>query len=394
MGYYARTSQAKAKVDAKNKRRRVFLTGGALLFLLAIAALVVWGTGRYPWKHPQTVIPPDSQAPAVQSQEFNLVASGDVMLGRRVAAAMKEKGNFYPFTRMAPLLQDADLTFGNLECALSTQGTPLQGKGIWFRGDPGAAAALKEAGYQVISLANNHSLDFDDPALLETLAVLKEQGIAPVGGGADSSEALQPVIKEVNGSKVAFLAATEMADIFWSWETRRTLEAKADRPGVARLDGAQMADAIRALKGKADLIVVSLHWGVEYEDEPTAEQRELAHSLADAGANLIIGTHPHCLQGVEVYNGSLITYSLGNFVYDKQTRPKSQEGLLMKVFFRGPVIQKAVFYPYLIQQEQPGIVHGSDAERILRRTAALSEKLGTPLMIHDEVGLVSVPEVH
>jgi len=360
------------------------------LILFAAGLLLARGVERLPEQHKQPVV--QHQPAAVQPQEFSIVASGDVMLGRRVADAMRKQGVNYPFAQVGSYLRDAGLTFGNLESPLSLQGTPLPGKGIWFRGDPKGAEALKEAGYSVMSVANNHTLDYDTPAFLDTLAVLREQGIAPVGGGKDPAEAAQPVIKEINGRKVAFLAATEMADIFWSWKYRRTLEVKPDQPGVVKLDEMQLVNAVNALKGKADIIIVSLHWGTEFSDYPTEDQRKIAHSLVDAGANLIVGHHPHCLQGVEVYKGSLIAYSLGNFVYDKQTRPKSQEGLLLKVFLNGRSISRATLYPVLIKDEQPHIVQGNDAARILQRTATLSRELDTNLVVRDGVGVLNISE--
>ncbi|NPV28418.1 MAG: CapA family protein [Firmicutes bacterium] len=367
------------------RAKPVLFAAGFLLVLYALAVLLAWSLGRGFWLPLAVHFKNELSA----SPALTLVASGDVMLGRRVAGAMEEKGMFYPFARVAHLLQGGDLTFGNLESPLSRQGTPLPGKGIWFRGDPGAAVALKAAGYDVLSVANNHTLDYDDPAFLETLAVLRRAGIDPVGGGKNSIEAAQPVFKEANGYKVAFLAATEMADIFWSWENPRTLEATQERPGVAALEARRLENTIRSLEGRADLVVVSLHWGTEYSDYPTPAQREIAHRLVDAGADLIIGHHPHCLQGVELYRGSLIAYSLGNFVYDRQRRPKCQEGLLLRVRYRGPWLREALVYPVLIQNEQPRPAAGDAAGRILQRTAALTKKLGTSLEIADQVGIVS-----
>lgn len=379
-----------------NLNRAKALTRGTRKYLLALLAVILFAAGylmakgleRLPEQPKQPV--GQHRPTTVQPQEFSLVASGDVMLGRRVADAMRKQGVIYPFAQVASYLRDADMAFGNLESPLSLQGTPLPGKGIWFRGEPKGAEALREAGYSVMSVANNHTLDYDTPAFLDTLVVLREQGIAPVGGGKDPAEATRPVVKEFNGQKIAFLAATEMADIFWSWKYRRTLEVKPDQPGVVKLDELQLVDAVKAMKGKADIIIVSLHWGTEFSDYPTEEQRKIAHSLVDAGANLIVGHHPHCLQGVEVYKGSLIAYSLGNFVYDRQTRPKSQEGLLLKVFFNGRSINRATLYPVLIKYEQPQVAQGNDAARILLRTATLSRDLDTPLVVRDGVGVLNI----
>lgn len=320
--------------------------------------------------------------------EWTMVASGDVMLGRRVAEAMACNGACYPFAEVASLLQSADLTFGNLESPLSRQGTPLPGKGIWLRGDPSGALALSEAGYDVVSVANNHILDYDDPAFLDTLTFLDEQGIATVGGGANLAMAARPVFRKVKGQQIAFLAATEMADIFWDWDYPRTFEAKPDRPGVYKLDPDQLVADVSSLREKADLIVVSLHWGTEYSDYATADQREIAHRLVDAGANLVIGHHPHCLQGVELYQGSVIAYSLGNFVYDRQRRSKCQEGLLLKAFFQGRALKRIHLYPVVIDSEQPRPAGKDAAAQILQRTAELCQGLETSLAVDDGIGVI------
>lgn len=374
-----------------NNNNRKKINFGIIFFLiiLAMVALLCWGCGD---NSPVAEDPQDKQVVQEQEppQEWTLVANGDLMLGRRVAIAMEENGAFYPFEQMAPFLQNADLTFGNLETTLSQRGTPIPGKGIWFRCDPSAAEALKEAGYDVLSIANNHILDYDSPALIDTLNVLREQGIEPVGAGEDLEEAVQPVIKDVNQQKIAFIAATEMADIFWNYQYPRTFEAKPDQPGVQKFDADQLVKTVSSLRDQVDVIVVSLHWGTEYSDYPEAYQKETAHRLVDAGANLIIGHHPHCLQGVEIYNGAFIAYSLGNFVFDKQRRSKCQETVVVKTFFRENELQKVELHPVMINAEQPRPAEKYDAERILQKMMNLSSELGTVLDINDTQGKIIV----
>ncbi|MDD3314716.1 MAG: CapA family protein [Syntrophaceticus sp.] len=364
---------------------------GIIVFLIIMVAvaLLCWGCGD---SSPVGDEPQDKQVVQEQEppQEWTLVANGDLMLGRRVAIAMEENGVFYPYEQMAPLLQDADLTFGNLETALSQRGTPISGKGIWFRCDPAAAQGLKEAGYDVLSIANNHILDYDSPALIDTLNVLREQGIEPVGAGENLDEAVQPVIEEVKQQKIAFISATEMADIFWDYQYPRTFEAKPDQPGVQKYDADQLVETVSSLRDQVDVIVVSLHWGTEYSDYPEAYQKETAHRLVDAGAKLVIGHHPHCLQGVEVYNGAFIAYSLGNFVYDKQRRSKCQETVVVKTFFRENELQKVELHPVMINTEQPRPAEKNDAGRILQKMMNLSSELDTVLDINENQGKIIV----
>ncbi len=372
----------------ENTRRKKWSVLTLTVFLIILAVFIAWKQ----WGSPPPTVGKQNQQVAEQPElppEWTLVANGDVMLARGVATAMTQNGIFYPFEQMAPLLQKADLAFGNLETSLSQRGTPIPGKGIWFRGDPAAAGALKEAGYDVLSIANNHSLDYDSPAFLDTLEVLREQGIDAVGGGEDLDRAVQPVIKEVKGQKIAFIAATEMADIFWTYQYPRTFEAKQDTPGVQKFDADQLVNTVSSLRDEVDIIVVSLHWGTEYSDYPEDYQKETAHRLVDAGAKLSIGHHPHCLQGVEMYNDSFIAYSLGNFVYDRQRRQKCQETVLVKIIFRGKELQKVELYPVMITDAQPRPAIGNDNVRILQKMKNLCSELDTNLDINDMKGIIT-----
>ncbi|MGB4504015.1 MAG: CapA family protein [Syntrophaceticus sp.] len=371
----------------KNTRREKWSVRTLTIILVVLVAFIAWEQ----WGGTPSTVEQQEKQVAQQPElppEWTLTANGDLMLSRRVAVAMTENGTYYPFEQMAPLLKKSDLTFGNLETSLSRRGTPIPGKGIWFRSDPAVAGALKEAGYDVLSIANNHILDYDSPALLDTLEFLREQGIDPVGGGRDLDEAVQPVIKEFKGQKIAFIAATEMADIFWSYQYPRTFEARPDIPGVQKFDVDELVNTVSSLRDQVDTIVVSLHWGTEYSDYPEEYQKEAAHRLVDAGAKLVIGHHPHCLQGVEMYNGSFIAYSLGNFVYDKQRRPKCQETVLIKTFFQGKELERVELYPVMISYEQPRTAQRDDADRILQKMKKLSLDLDTSLDIKDEKGVI------
>lgn len=364
----------------------------ALLVLLVVLSAVVY-IGQGWWERPPQTGGKQGQQVTQEPeppQMWSMAACGDVMLGRGVATAMSQYGMFYPFEQMAELLQSADLTFGNLESPLSQQGTPIPGKGIWLRGDPKAAEALKEAGFDVMSIANNHILDYESPALLDTLVYLRQQGIDPVGAGKNLDEAVQPVIKEVNGCKIAFIAATEMADIFWDYSYQRTFEARPDRPGVQKLDADKLVEAVSSLKGDVDIIVVSLHWGTEYSDYPLDVQRETAHRLVDAGAKLVLGHHPHCLQGMEVYNDSLIAYSMGNFIFDKQRRDKCQESVMLKIIFSDLNIDKVEIYPVMITDAQPGPADKNDGERILQKMKNHSLEMDTVLDVDDNKGMIYI----
>ncbi|MHB1419689.1 MAG: CapA family protein [Bacillota bacterium] len=317
----------------------------------------------------------------------SLVAVGDVMLSRKVGKLMDSNGLEYPLAGIRDVLKQADITFGNLESPLSRGGAPLPGKGIWFRARPEAVASLKEAGFDVMSLANNHALDYDSPALLDTVDILTGNGIAEVGGGSNIAEARRPEVIEINGEKIIFLAYSDMAEMYWSSKYPRQLRATGVLPGIAPLKVDEiLADMARAKK-KAEIVVLSLHWGVEYADEPTPGQRDLAHRLIDGGADLIIGHHPHTLQGVEVYHQGLILYSLGNFVFDQYFSQETQEGLMLQALLSPFGLQQAKILPVILPQSRPELAQGETALRILEKTRALSLKLNTHLRIVDN-GLV------
>lgn len=276
-------------------------------------------------------------APA--SRELTVLLVGDVMLARGVEAKMKARGDWsHPFRKIAETLGAADLTFGNLECSVSDVGRNLYHL-YSLRADPRAIEGLKFAGFRVLSAANNHIYDWDRPALLDTVRRLREAGIEPVGAGANDLEAHHPVVVDLKGTKLAFLAYVGIEP--------KEATAGPDRPGVAWLDSVRAIADIRFARQLADVVIVSLHWGVEYSPRPRPEQVKLAHQMVDAGADLVVGHHPHVVQPVEQYRGRSIAYSLGNFVFD-QKDPATRRGLMLKVTLRGKQVSEVVAAPIAI----------------------------------------------
>ncbi|GAW92404.1 CapA family protein [Calderihabitans maritimus] len=322
-------------------------------------------------------------------ETVQLLAVGDVMLARKVGRLMEEKGLYYPFAKIAARLQSADLTFGNLESPISDRGFPLPRKGIWFRARPETVRALVYSGFDVMSLANNHALDYESPALLQTIEILARNGIASVGAGENLMQARKSVVKTVNGVRVGFLAYSDMADLIWDWNYPRSMRATEERPGIAPLDEKIILEDIAELRKKVDIVVVSLHWGEEYSDYPTAGQRRLARRLIDAGAHLIIGHHPHTLQGLEVYRHGLIAYSLGNFVFDQNWSLETRQGLILDLVLTPLGIREARIMPIFIHQSQPRIASGEQGQAILEKTVRLSRQLGTRLILQENEAVIS-----
>jgi poly-gamma-glutamate capsule biosynthesis protein CapA/YwtB (metallophosphatase superfamily) len=303
-----------------------------------------------------------------------VLAAGDVALAWRVNTAMNARAHD-PFRRVRPLFAAADLTFVNLECVLS-DGPEMRwrtGRFPIIRGSPAGARAMASAGIDVASVANNHAFDLGARGALDTRRALRDAGIAPVGGGEGESPA-EPVVREVRGVRVGFLAFTAQ------------MNHEAGRGArVARLD-ARALDAVRALDARVDVVLVSLHWGTEFSVEPTPGQIALAHRLVDAGADAILGHHPHVLQSIERYRGRPIAYSLGNFVFGPQPSPRDLSALLELSLQRGPSpIVRAALRPIRLEGPlgSPTPVTGARATAVIARVRAASGRFHTALTERD-----------
>lgn len=277
------------------------------------------------------------------------------MLARGVGREIKTKGDpTYPFLKIVDTLRAVDLVFGNLECPVSDVGRD-QHHLYSFRADPGVVDGLKFAGFRVMGLANNHADDWGHAALLDTIQRLHAADILAVGAGANDLEAHQPTLVDLNGVKIAFLAYVGIAP--------KSATAGPESPGVSWLDPNRAISDIRAARPLADVLIVVLHWGVEYSKRPEKGQVALAKRMVDAGADLIVGAHPHVVQPVENYNGHWIAYSLGNFVFDQKTDP-SRHGIMLKVTLTGKQISDVTPVPITIDSTfQPSTDPASETGR-------------------------------
>lgn len=255
------------------------------------------------------------------AEPVRLLFAGDVMLddgpGRSIAAGVD------PLLPFQAVLADADYRIGNIECPVATVGRPLESKIFNFRADPRVVEMLKGR-FDALAVSNNHSGDYGKEAFLETMALLDRAGIRHFGGGHNLVEAHQPLWIEKKGLRIAVLGYNEFKP--------RIFEATADSPGIAWSEDSQVVGDIRAARAAgADLVIPFMHWGWERETQPTARQRQLARTLIDAGADVVVGGHPHVTQGAEYYKGHLIVYSLGNFVFDGFTLPAAKVGWLLRL---------------------------------------------------------------
>ena len=246
------------------------------------------------------------------------------------------------FAHVAPVFGEADVVFAQLETNLTGRGTRMPQAAYADRLAPSAAGAFRRAGFNVLSCASNHCMDWGPEGLADTTSALHGAGIAVAGAGANIHEARRPVIHEARGSRVAFLAYNSILPAgYWAEERRpgcvplRALTVyqpiEPDQPGTparihtypVREDLAAMQQDIARAREHADVVVVSLHFGIHFVPATLADyQADLAHAAIDAGADMIVGHHPHILKGVEVYKGKPILYSLGNFAMDLPMTPE------------------------------------------------------------------------
>ncbi|MEO8296469.1 MAG: CapA family protein [Burkholderiales bacterium] len=263
-------------------------------------------------------------APGGEHGGFTLLFAGDVMLddgpGRTVAAG----GD--PLAPFDAVLRAADVRIGNLECPIAgpTTGRPLDNKIYSFRADPRVTRVL-QGRFDAMAVANNHAGDYGHEAFLETLGHLRDAGLRPFGGGGNLREAHAPLWIERAGLRVAVLGYSEFKP--------RSFEAGANWPGVAWSEDSQVvADIAAARRAGAHLVIPFMHWGWERERQPSARQRALAHRMIQAGADAVVGGHPHVTQGAEIYRGKPIVWSLGNFVFDGfDDLPAGQVGWLLRL---------------------------------------------------------------
>jgi poly-gamma-glutamate synthesis protein (capsule biosynthesis protein) len=270
------------------------------------------------------------------------------------------------FGPVSDLFAEADLAMVNLETAVTTGGTP-EPKQFHFRAPPAAFEAVAAAGIDVVSLANNHALDFGRAGLADTLAHARAAGVPVVGAGPDATAAYAPWVVELAGVRVAVLALSQVRELWESWR------AEDGRAGLAyALDEPRALDAVAAARADADVVVVYLHWGQEGDDCPTGEMTGLAEALAAAGADLVVGAHAHLLLGGGWLGDTYVQYGLGNFLWWRDHRFSNDTGVLW-VTVRDGRVQSVELRPAVISERtgQPIPADGQDAERILRRYAEL-----------------------
>ncbi|MCG8400050.1 MAG: CapA family protein [Firmicutes bacterium] len=312
-----------------------------------------------------------------------LVAVGDIMLSRGVAEEMEKGGGHgHPFEMVRSYLREGDVVFGNLEGPI-TDGRKIKITEMKFRADPGVEQVLKDTGFNLLSLANNHTPDFGSRGLLDTMQYLDRAGIRHAGAGASESQAYAPAYMEVKGMRLALLAFNDPAVVPGSYR------AGENRPGTAFLDPAKMRQAISKARKKADFVVVSIHAGTEYVAQPHRAQVRYARLAVDAGADLVLGHHPHVVQKVERYRGKYIIYSLGNFVFDQFWSRATRQGVVAGIYINANGVEKMEFLPVFINDRaQPRELKGEEAETVLAKLELPLETMDTTVWDREKLAYV------
>ena len=319
-----------------------------------------------------------------EGNSLTLLLIGDVMLGEDFIRFKQEEGvgYEYPFEKCKKVFGDANIVFGNLEGTLSKSG-PLREKGPNLYSPPDSISALKYLNFDVVSLGNNHINDFGTEGILETIEILRENEILSFGAGRNLNEANEEVIIDKNGFKLSFMGYTT------DEKHVKSIIADVDAAGCVFYDFKKIKEDIERLKSQSDIICISLHWGYEYYKYPSPEQIELAHQIIDNGAHIVIGHHPHIIQGFERYKHGIIFYSLGNFFfpnfcdqsgYMQKWREENNKSIIAKsviniVNNKAKIREVKILPAYMSEVYQVVILDGKGKEEAISEIEEISKEI-------------------
>lgn len=351
-----------------------------VLCIIAIAVAVIGGSGNKSASSSSDSSQSASAAAEPKKFSVSFVTTGDLIFWREVADYIDLYGGASAMANIADYLADADVTIANLESPLSDNDSePVYNKDVYILGRPAAIESIKNSGIDIVSLANNHIMDYTGVALQDTLDALDEIGVVHAGAGMTESEAETLAEYEVNGATIGFLSWTDIVpDYFIAYK---------DEPGVvsARLNMEDACRRVREAKATHDIVIVAMHWGIEYEHYTNAYlQDDPAHELVEAGADVILGNHPHNMQGVEFYKGSLITYAQGNCVF-WQVYDGTHESYLLNFDITDEGIKNVVATPLYLSDDYgiPDFATGEQAQDQLELLRDISVDMNTEFDIRD-----------
>lgn len=321
----------------------------------------------------------------VESGPLTIALAGDVMLGRLVNEKIKQASYAYPWGNLLQELKRKDVVLINLETTLTNASTIVP-KVFNFKADPAAVKTLEVGNITVVNLANNHSLDFDSPGLQETLATLDKAGIYHVGAGMNNAQAQKPVMLEKNGVHIGIMGYTDNEP---GWL------ATANKPGLNYIDidadNTEVFDAVRTLKSKVDICIVTLHWGPNMREYPSTAFINFAHRLIDTGVNIVHGHSAHVVQGVERYRDGIILYDTGDFIDDYMIDQQLRNDLsfLFTIEIEQKKLKRLQLLPVKIDAMQVNKAAGVDATTIINLMKQRSSPFGTVFEQHNT--MFSIP---
>lgn len=382
-----------------DKLRTILALAGRTL-LLMLAAVFVHQLTFWLW-NPRVAVgeprfaKPETErqgTPAKPAEVVLLAFGGDTALTDSALPTLERRGYEHALAGTMYLFRDADLGVVNLETAVAHRDTPFPlYKNYVYRMEPKGLAALRWAGIDAVSLANNHIKDHDGVGLVRTLEHLDKAGIVGFGAGRNADEARRGVVLDVAGVRVGLLGYLEdsfmdslyMQSFAWGW-----------RPGCARLELGALRRDIARLKKRADIVIVMPHWGRNYTGVTTL-QRFYGKALIDAGADAVIGAHPHVHHPVALYRGKPIVYSLGNYAFGTPGQESLRYGLVARLWVRDKRLQRLELVPLLIQNRivnyKPEPLVGHEARKMLRKLAQDSAREGAVLRIEGGRALLDLP---
>lgn len=308
----------------------------------------------------------DPNGAGSEEERVSLSFVGDLLVADYVSAITAREGYEYLYQPAMLYLSEPDLTAGNLEFPVTKRGTPVTGTPYVFKGSPDVLPSIRNAGFDVLSLANNHALDQGVEGMLDTMKYLDEAGLSHMGAGNNDTEAFTPVIKEVRGIKVAYIGLSKVVP-FSSWKADKNTAGLAET-----YDTRRATEAIAKAKKEADIVVVMVHWGKERVDQPEPYQKDFGKQYIDAGADLVIGSHPHVLQGFEMYKGKWIAYSLGNFIFSSYPKETAGETGVLDALCTKNGDCEMTFHPMFTVNAQPTPLEGEKAKALLDRLTSVS----------------------
>jgi poly-gamma-glutamate capsule biosynthesis protein CapA/YwtB (metallophosphatase superfamily) len=337
------------------------------VLIIAVSIIIFWPKPKFESMKPLINQPAISE----KAQIWTLTAVGDIQLSRQVATKINQNGVDFPFDKIRDTINGSDIVIGNLESPLTLNKAVTDPTTMIFGAETKTVEGLKNAGFNLLNLANNHFSNQGRDGMDLTFKTLVDNSIDYFGAGINFNSAHKPFIKKIGDIEIAFLGYTDK-DVLPTNSI-----PKSDTPGVSVIDVIQAKVDITQAKIEADMVIVSMHSGTEYTPNPNQKQIDFAHAAIDNGADLVLGHHPHVVQAIEDYKGKKIFYSLGNFIFDQAWSKETQEGLMVKLTFANTSITNTELKPIKIDNWcQPRLLEATEPayNNILDRITTASNK--------------------